>query len=189
MANAAESTNSERSPTAHLWAVGFDNVGRAEEVRGVISKLGAEQDLILLDTAVLVRHPDGIVTLDGERFVVSPNLRALTLASFLTRLALSGPLLTATAVNASLGVSSIPGADAIGISDQFVSDVVGLIAPGSSVLFVLDQAGNMQSILQNIKGLGGTVLKATVDLARAKLIQSTLADSAGGQYEPNQQPV
>jgi hypothetical protein len=32
----------------------------------------------------------------------------------------------------------------------------------------------MDSILQGIRGLGGTVLKTSVDLERAKLIQSTL---------------
>ena len=133
---------------AHLWAVGFDNVGRAEEVRSVISKLGAEQDLILLDTAVLVRHPDGIVTLDRERFVVANELRPHTLVSFLTRLALSGPLLTGAAVNVCLGDTGA--AVAVGITDRFVSDVVGLIEPGSSVLFVLDREGNMQSLLQSI---------------------------------------
>jgi uncharacterized membrane protein len=47
--------------------------------------------------------------------------------------------------------------------------------PGTSALFVLDQAGNMTSILDGIRGLGGTVLKTNVDLERARLIQSTLA--------------
>ena len=47
--------------------------------------------------------------------------------------------------------------------------------PGTSVLFVLDEAGNMEVILHTIQGLGGMVLKTNVDLERAKLIQSTLA--------------
>jgi hypothetical protein len=37
----------------------------------------------------------------------------------------------------------------------------------------------MDTILKAIRGLGGTVLKTNVDLARAELIQSTLAASAG----------
>ena len=109
---------------AHLWAVGFDNVGRAEEVRSVISKLGAEQDLILLDTAVLVRHPDGILTLDRERFVVANELRRHTFVCFLTRLTLSGPLLTGAAVNVCLGDTGAAGA--VGMTDRFVNYVVGL---------------------------------------------------------------
>ena len=56
-----------------------------------------------------------------------------------------------------------------------------LIEPGSSVLFVLDREGNMQSLLQSIKGLGGKVLKTTVDLAHAQLIQSSLAAASDKQ--------
>ena len=50
--------------------------------------------------------------------------------------------------------------------------------PGSSALFALDEAGDMEVILHTIKGLGGTVLKTNVDLERAKLIQSNLVASA-----------
>ncbi len=57
-------------------------------------------------------------------------------------------------------------------------EVRSLIKPGTSVLFVLDEVGNMDAILRGIRGLGGTVLKTNVDLERARLIQSTLAASA-----------
>jgi uncharacterized membrane protein len=53
-----------------------------------------------------------------------------------------------------------------------------LINPGCSVVFVLDQEGDMDAILHAIRGLGGTVLKTNVDLEHAKLIQSTLSASA-----------
>ena len=35
------------------------------------------------------------------------------------------------------------------------------------------------AILEQIRGLGGTVLKTNVDVERAKLIQSTLSGGAG----------
>ena len=41
----------------------------------------------------------------------------------------------------------------------------------------------MDAILQGIRGMGGTVLKTNVELARAKLIQSTLAASDGQSLE------
>ena len=71
----------------------------------------------------------------------------------------------------------------VGISDEFVREMEGLIKPGTSVLFVLDEVGDIDAILGGIRGLGGTVLKTNVDLERAKLIQSTLdaaADSPRG---------
>ena len=39
----------------------------------------------------------------------------------------------------------------------------------------MSREGDMEVILHNIRGLGGTVLKTNVDVKRAKLIQSTLA--------------
>jgi uncharacterized membrane protein len=63
----------------------------------------------------------------------------------------------------------------VGIDDDFVTEVKGLMKPGTSAIFVLDDEGDMDVILHRIRGLGGTVLKTNVDLERAQLIQSTLA--------------
>ena len=57
----------------------------------------------------------------------------------------------------------------------FIREVEKLMQPGTSALFVLDHASDMDVILHRIQGLGGTVLKTNVDPDRAKLIQSTLA--------------
>src|SRR5215469_11622162 len=58
----------------HLWAIGYDDMGQAAQARKEITRLSERHCLILLDTAVAVRYPDGCVTLDGERFVpVTPR--------------------------------------------------------------------------------------------------------------------
>ena len=162
----------------HLWAVGFEGTERAGLVRDEITRLASKKhDLNLLDVAVAVRYPDGSLTLNGEPFPVVIKSHGGTVAHFLASLALGAPPLTGAAVGtllASLGAT----ADAAGISDHFVREVEGLIKPGTSVLFVLDEVGNMDAILRGIRGLGGTVLKTNVDLERARLIQSTLAASA-----------
>jgi uncharacterized membrane protein len=158
----------------HLWAIGYDDMERAEQVRAEISRLGDRHCLILLDTAVVVRYPDGSVTLDGEPFVSAPMFRGHTFASFLAGLALGAPPLTGAAVGAVAGRRGGAGAE-VGIDDDFVNEVQKLMKPGTSALFVLDQEGDMEAILQGIRGLGGTVLKANVDVERARLIQSTLA--------------
>jgi hypothetical protein len=76
----------------------------------------------------------------------------------------------------------------VGITEDFVRDVAGLIKPGTSVLFVLDEGGDMDVILHSIRGLGGAVLKTNVGLERATLIQSTVAASAAAT-QPNGQFV
>jgi uncharacterized membrane protein len=157
--------------TGHLWAVGYEDMERAERVRAEIARLSERHCLILLDTAVVVRYPDGSVTLDGEQFVAAAHLGGHTFASFLAGLALGAPPLTGAAVGALVGRTT---AD-VGIDDDFVSKVERLMRPGTSALFVLDREGDMPAILRGIRGLGGTVLKTNVDLERAKLIQTTLA--------------
>jgi uncharacterized membrane protein len=161
----------------HLWAVGYGDIGRAEQVRAEIARLGERRCLVLLDTAVLVHYPDGCVTLDGEPLADGVNFSGHGLASFFAGLALGAPPLTAGAACAL--VRSAGGAAAeVGIGDDFIREVERLTGPGTSVLFVLDREGEMAAILQGIRGLGGTVLKTNVDLERAGLIQSTLAGNA-----------
>ena len=168
----------------HLWAIGFDDMERAAQVRDEVARLGREKrDLVLLDSAVAVRCRDGSFTVNGEPFPVVIKIRGGTVAHFLASLALGAPPLTGAAVGtllASVGAT----ADTAGISDHFVREVECLIKPGTSVLFVLDEAGNMDAILRGIRGLGGRVLKTNVDLERARLIQSTLA-AAADTTQPN----
>jgi uncharacterized membrane protein len=153
-------------------------VGRAAEVRTEIDKLAWEKhDLNLLDVAVAVRDPDGSFTLNGEPLPVVIGFHRGPLARLLASLALCAPPLNCAAVGtlqANIGAA----ADTAVISEDFVREVEGLIKPGTSVLFVLDEVGDMDAILRAIRGLGGTVLKTNVDLERAKLIQSTLSARA-----------
>ena len=163
---------------AHLWAVGFDDKRRAAQVRDKITSLGWEKhQLILLDVAVAVRYRDGFLTLNGEPFPAVTKIHGGTIAHFLAGLALGAPPLTGAAVGAMFATIGDTSAE-VGISDDFVREVGDLIKPETSVLFVLDEGGDLDAILHAIRGLGGTVLKTNVDLERAKLIQSTLAASA-----------
>jgi uncharacterized membrane protein len=156
----------------HLWAIGYDGMGRAELVRKEITRLGERRCLILLDTAVVVRYSDETVTLDGEPLVAGPNIHDHTFASLLARLALGAPPLTSSAVGALLRAT---GTADVGISEKFISEVREVMKPGTSALFVLDREGDMDALLQGLRGLGGVVLKTNVDLERTKLIQSALA--------------
>jgi uncharacterized membrane protein len=161
---------------AHLWAIGYDDMERAEQVRAEVARLGERHCLVLLNTAVVVRYPDGCATLDGEPFVAAPHFGGRTLASFLAGLALGAPPLTGAVAGA-----LVRGTGGAGIDDSFICAVEGLMKPGTSALFVLDQAGDMAEILRRIRGLGGTVVKTNVDVERARLIQLTLA--GGGDYD------
>jgi len=160
----------------HLWAVGYDDMERANQVREEIVRIGwVENRLILEDVAVVVWHVDGSFTLDRERFPAVANVGGCSAGGFVAVLWLGVPLAGA-AVGAMLGgAGSAIGLAATGIDGDFIREVQGLMKPGTSAVFVLDCAGDMDVILHGIRGLGGTVLKTNVDVERARLIQSTLA--------------
>lgn len=165
------------SGASHLWAIGYDDMDRASQVRERITTLGwDERRLVLLDIAVVMRRPDGSFALDREDFPVAANLVGATAVGFIAGLVLAVPMAGA-AVGAVLGGigTGVATAAGVGISDEFVREVEAMMKPGTSALFVLDDVGDMDIILREIRGLGGTVLKTNVDVDRAKLIQSTLA--------------
>ena len=163
----------------HLWAVGYDNAERANQVRDEIVRLGwVDNKLLLEDVAVVVRHLDGSFTLDRERFPAASNILGASAVGFLAGLVAGVPMVGA-AVGAMLGgAGTAMSVTSAGIAEGFVKDVQRLMKPGTSAIFVLDSVGDMDVILHRIRGLGGTVLKTNVDVERARLIQSTLAATA-----------
>jgi uncharacterized membrane protein len=173
---------------AHLWAIGYDDPARADQIRDEIIELGwgagkIGKYLILQDIAVVVRHPDGSFTFDRKPFL--GNILACTGAGFLAGLVLAAPLTGAT-IGALLGSASTAATHA-GISEAFVRDVEAMMKPGTSAIFVLDDVGDLEVILHKIGGLGGTVLKTNVDPEQAKLIQGTLTAARPAERKPDQQ--
>ena len=162
--------------SSHLWAVGFDDVKQASTVRDEIVRLGRAQNYLLLeDVAVAVRHPDGSFTLEREGLEAASNVLGLSAVGFLAGLVLGVPLVGAAIGAAVAGAGTVGVMASAGISGDFIKEVQALMKPGTSALFVLDDEGDMDVILNRLRGLGGAVLKTNVDVERAKLIQSTLA--------------
>jgi uncharacterized membrane protein len=84
------------STAAHLWAIGYDDMARADQVRDEITELGwgagkAAKYLMLEDIAVVVRHADGKFTFDRKLFPGNANIVACTGVGFLASLVLAAP--------------------------------------------------------------------------------------------------
>jgi uncharacterized membrane protein len=163
--------------SGHLWAVGYDDTGRANQVRDEIIRLGWEEHSLLLDDiAVVVRHAEGSFTVEREAFPATSNIVGMSVVGFLAGLVVGAPVPGAIIGAMVGGVGSTAAASvSVGIDEAFIKEVEQLMRPGTSAIFVLDDEGDMDVILHAIRGLGGTVLKTNVDLERARLIQSTLA--------------
>src|SRR2546422_5447280 len=130
--------------TQHLWAVGYDDMERANQVRDEIVRLGwVENRLILEDVAVVVRHLDGSFTLNRERFPAAHNLLGCSAVGFLAGLVLGVPLAGA-AVGAMLGgAGSAIGLAATGVGGDFITAVQSLMKTWTSAGLVLARAGGM----------------------------------------------
>jgi uncharacterized membrane protein len=169
----------------HLWAVGYDDMESAYQVRDHVISLGWDTSyLILTDIAVVVRNTDGSFTLDREPFPVVGNMVWCTTVGFIAGLVVAAPLGGALIGALIGGAETALEAASLGIDADFVREVEALMKPGTSALFVLDNEGDMDVILHTIRGLGGTVLKTNVDMERARLIQSTLAATRPDRAEP-----
>jgi uncharacterized membrane protein len=159
----------------HLWAIGFDDTERADEVRDSITKLARDRDdLTIKDVAVVVRHASGSFALDREPLAALKYFLNCAALDFITSVVLAAPL-TGAAEGARVSAADVTAAAALGIDRDFIREVERLMKPGTSALFLLHEVGDMDRIIQSIHGLGGTDLKTNVDLDHAKLVQSTLA--------------
>jgi uncharacterized membrane protein len=108
----------------HLWAIGYDDAGRAEQVRDEIIRLGWDTHyLILLDIAVVVRHPDGSITCNREPVPAVANILGSTIVGFLAGLALLAPMTGATVGALVGGAGTVASLAAVGIGDDFVRAV------------------------------------------------------------------
>jgi len=167
------------SKQSHLWVIGYDDIDRAEQVRQQIEWLGGDgQYLLIYEMAVVIRRPDGTITLNREEPSAVAGTMGGGLLGLLVGLALAASPLTSAAVGAVLGCVAGTAVHEMGIDEDFIRKAAECLRPGTSALFVLDDVGDLEVVLHTIRGLGGTVLKTNVDVERAKLIQSTLkADS------------
>jgi uncharacterized membrane protein len=162
----------------HLWAIGFDDMTRADQVREEILRIGRDRnELIVNDVVAVVRHPDGSFTIDRQPLDALNYFLHCTAVGFLTGVVLYAPL-SGTAAGAVTGGARIATSAALGIHNDFIREVEGLLKPGTSALFLLDVPNNLDMILNKIRGLGGTVLRTNVDVDRAQLVQSTLSAGA-----------
>jgi uncharacterized membrane protein len=162
--------------TGNLWAIGYDDMERANQVRDEIVRLGWDKHYLLLDdVAVVVRHLDGSFTLNREPFPAASNILRCSVVGFLAGLVIGAPITGATIGAMVGGAGSVAVLASAGIDEDFIRGVLVLMKPRTSAIFVLDDEGDMDVILHKLRGLGGTVLKTNVDLERAKLIQSTLS--------------
>jgi uncharacterized membrane protein len=177
----------------NLIVVGFGGTRRASEVLSELQKLDDNWTIDLDDAVAAYRTDDGQLRIDQS---VAPTrgqgadwgvllggmLGALVAAPFTGGLSVAA---AGTAIGASAAATGLAGAAAgaadatdwkktYGISDDFVSNVGGLIEPGNSAVFALIRSVSPDLVAERFRGYGGKILKTTLSARQAEQVQRTL---------------
>ena len=160
---------------ADLIAVVFPTEERAEEVRERI--LGMQKEyLIEIGDAAIATKKNGKVKLNQLLNTTAAGAAGGSFWGLLIGVLFLNPLLGVAAGAAS---GALAGAlTDIGVDDKFMKDLSGKLNEGEAVLFVLVKKVTGDKVLEQLKGVGGTVLQTSLDHTREEALRKALAAEA-----------
>ena len=178
---------------SELMVVGFKGTHRASEVLTQVLDLNADWAIDLKDAVAVYRTKNGSLRVDdsvqataGEGAVGGGLIGSLLGA--LLALPFTGGASAAVAA-AAVGTGAltfgttgavIGAADAAdwkelyGISEDFVTQVGGMVQPGDSALFILASIRHPEEVATRFRGYGGTILRTTLPREKAQRIQQEI---------------
>ena len=151
----------------NLFVIGFDEPNQAEEVHFKLQKLQSEGLVDLADVAVAMKDETGKAKLRH-----AGNLRAegAPLQGF------CGSVANLILLNARAGAASGALAD-VGITDRFMKELVTVLIPSRSALFVLTRkpTSDKDRVLEELKGLGGKIFTTSLSHEDEAKLQAALS--------------
>jgi uncharacterized membrane protein len=159
-----------------LLVIAFPSEAKAEEVRQKLLSLQKDYVIALGDAVVAVKQPDGQIKLN--QLINTTAVGAVSGAFWGT---LIGLIFLMPVVGAAVGAASgaIGGKlSDFGIDDQFMKDVSNAISPGSAALFLLVKKMTTDKVLEDLKGVGGTILRTSFDKTQEDAIRAALSAPA-----------
>lgn len=186
------------TPSRGLIATGFKDSNRAAEVLNRLQR-GSGESVRGLDRAVVVRH-EGAEQIKVQFCLdlnsLEESLWARLWGSFLS-LALLFPAADAM-VDAAMEFAAVATSgqtasvrvgrrlpdvkwwrEQIGITEEFIRDVGGMIQPGDSALFMLLPIDDMGTLLRELRDQGGTPLHISFSPEQNQLLDKVLTAKMG----------
>ena len=155
-----------------LIVVGYTVELQAEEVRQKLIKMQHEYLVDLEDAVVAVRGKEGRVKLHQIH-----NLTAAGAISGGFWAALIGLLFLSPILGAAIGAGAgaVGGAlSDLGIDDNFMKELAGHLAPGSSALFILVRKMTTDKVLAQLQGMGGKIIQTSLSNEDEAKLQAAL---------------
>jgi uncharacterized membrane protein len=159
-----------------LVVIGYDSEHEAEATKVKLLQLQKEYLVDVEDAVIAVKKADGKVKL------IQPfNLTAAGAVSGGFWGLLIGMIFLVPVVGLAVGSASGALAGAmtdLGISDDFMKQLAQNLKPGGSALFVLLRSWTEDRVLQELQGVGGTLIKTSLSHDDAAKLQAAL-DASG----------
>ena len=160
-----------------LVVVEYEDQYKAEEVRLKLIKMQKDFLIDLGDAVVAVKDDKGKVKLHQAVNLTAKGAMSGGFWGALIGLIFLNPLL-GVAMGATAGAVSGALTD-VGINDGFMKELAGGLAPGNSALFVLVRKATPDKVLEELKGMGGKILKTSLTHENETKLQAALSASKG----------
>lgn len=161
---------------ADLVVIAFPSEAQAEEVRHKLLELQEEYLIELGDAVIAVKQPNGRVKLNQ---LFHPTAAGAASGTFWGLLI--GTLFLAPVVGAAIGAASgaLGGAlTDVGINDDFMREAAQVLQPGNAALFLLIRKMTADKVIEDLRGVGGTVLRTSFDHTQEQKLRDALAAAA-----------
>ncbi|HKD68999.1 MAG TPA: DUF1269 domain-containing protein [Candidatus Binataceae bacterium] len=155
-----------------LIVVGYNDEHQAEEVRLKLLKMQHEYLVDLEDAVVAVRDKEGKVKLHQIHNLTAAGAISGGFWGALIGLLFLSPILGA-AIGAGAGAVGGTLSD-IGIDDNFMKELAGTLAPGTSALFVLVRKMTPDKVLPQLQGAGGKIIQTSLSNEDEAKLQAAL---------------
>ena len=155
-----------------LVVIEYEDLHKAEEVRLLLLKMQKDYLIDLEDAVVAFKNNDGKVKLNQIHSLTAAGAASGGFWGILIGLIFLNPLL-GFAAGAAAGAVSGALTD-VGIDDKFMKELAESFTPGTSALFVLVRRATPDKVLEELKGMGGKVLKTSLAREDEKKLQEAL---------------
>src|SRR5258708_6682007 len=169
-------TRRMESTVSDLVVIEFPSEAKAEEVRQKLLDMQKDYLIELGDAVIAFKQPNGQVKLNQLFHPAAAGAVTGTLWGTLIGMIFLMPLLGA-AVGAASGAVGGALVD-VDIEDRFMKDVAAGIQAGNAALFLLIRKVTADKVLADLKGVGGKVLRTSLDQTKEDALRAALAAAA-----------
>jgi len=162
-----------------LVFIAFPTEQRAEEVREKVLAMQKEYLIEVGDAVIAVKDAQNRVKLNQLFHTTAASAVSGafwgTLIGFIFLMPLVG-----TAVGAASGALSGKLID-VGINDQFMKEAAQALQPGTAGLFLLIRKMTTDKVLEDLRGVGGTVMRTSFDHTKEAALRDALSSHAAAE--------